>query len=218
MLEAVIFDLDGVITDSAAYHFRAWKEIADRLSIPFDETYNEKLKGVSRMESLALILDRGKGRNAYSDTEKEQLAFEKNEIYKKMICAITPADPLPGIRDILEALKQNSIPAGLASVSKNAAFIIEQLQIGSYFSYIADAANVAHSKPAPDIFDDCIRHLSVNPAHSVGIEDARVGIEAIHRAGMRAVGVGTRSEMAGADLILESTTGLRLPLLQALVP
>lgn len=214
MLKAVIFDLDGVVTDSAVYHYQAWKQIAHKLDIPFDEEYNEKLKGVSRMESLNLILDNGKGREQYTEAEKEALTFEKNEIYKKLICQITPNDLLPGIRDLLKELKEEKILVGLASVSKNAEFIIGQLEVGEYFDYIADAAKVQRSKPFPDIFLDCAQNLEVEVKECIGIEDANAGIEAIHRAGMKAVGVGSRNQMKEADLILDGTGGLSLALLK----
>ncbi len=217
MLKAVIFDLDGVITDSAVYHFQAWKKIADRLEIPFDEIYNEKLKGVSRMESLNLILDNGNGRDSYSQAEKEQLAAEKNEQYKELIKQITPQDMLPGIQELLQELKAAGIRTGLASVSKNADFIIGQLQAAEYFDYIADAAKVERSKPYPDIFLDCIEHLGVAAADSVGIEDAEAGIEAIHRSGMVAVGVGSPEQMHAADVQLDGTSELTLELLRKLL-
>lgn len=214
MLRAVIFDLDGVVTDSAVYHYQAWKQIADKLQIPFDESYNEKLKGVSRMESLNLILDNGKGREQYTQEEKEAWTFEKNENYKELIRQITPKDLLPGIGELLKELKGAGILTGLASVSKNAGFIIEQLAVGEYFDYIADAAKVERSKPFPDIFLDCAKNLGVEVKECIGIEDAKAGIEAIHRAGMKAVGVGSRSQMGEADLILDGTSGLSLELLE----
>ncbi len=214
MLKAVIFDLDGVVTDSAVYHYQAWKGIADKLGIPFGEEYNEKLKGVSRMESLNLILDNGEGREQYSEEEKEAWAVEKNENYKKLISQITPDDLLPGIGDLLKELKAEGISTGLASVSKNAGFIIGQLQVGQYFDYIADAAKVERSKPFPDIFLDCAQNLGVEARDCIGIEDARAGIEAIHRAGMKAVGVGSREQMEEADLILDGTNELSLELLK----
>ena len=208
-LKAVIFDLDGVVTDSAKYHYLAWKELADELNIPFDEEYNEKLKGVSRMESLDLILKNGNAENKYSPEEKEKLADKKNEHYKELIKEITPADMLPGIKDFLKELKAHSIKTALASVSKNASFIIKQLQAEKYFDYIADAAKVPNAKPFPDIFLVGAEALGVRPEECIGIEDARTGIEAIHRAGMLAVGVGTPAEMEEADLVL-STAELKL--------
>lgn len=208
-LKAVIFDLDGVITDTARYHYLAWKELADQLFIPFDEAYNEKLKGVSRMESLELILANKNAGSAYTAGEKFQMAERKNENYRELIKQITPADILPGIMDFLTQLKEAGIKIALASVSKNAAFILEKLELLSYFDYIADAAKVPNAKPHPDIFLAGIHAFGLKPEECVGIEDARTGIEAIHRAGMKAVGVGTKSEMNEADLLL-TTKELKL--------
>ncbi len=211
-LKAVIFDLDGVVTDSAKYHYLAWKELADELNIPFDEEYNEKLKGVSRMESLELILKNGNAENNYSAEEKARLADKKNEHYKELIKEITPADMLPGVENFLKELKANNIKTALASVSKNAPSIIKQLQAEKYFDYIADAAAVPNAKPFPDIFLVGAEALEVKPENCIGVEDARTGIEAIHRAGMLAVGVGTPAEMEEADLVL-TTSELSLELI-----
>lgn len=203
-LKAVIFDLDGVITDSAKYHYLAWKELADELHIPFDETYNEKLKGVSRMESLELILKNGNASDKFTEEEKNQMAEKKNNNYKELIKQITPNDILPGILDFLNELKDNKIKIALASVSKNAAFILHQLELDDYFDYVADAAKVPNAKPFPDIFLAGMNEFGLTPEECIGIEDARTGIEAIHRAGMKAVGVGTKSEMEDADLIIDT--------------
>lgn len=208
-LKAVIFDLDGVITDSARYHYLAWKELADELGIPFDEEYNEKLKGVSRMESLELILKNGDACDKYTPEEKEQMAHKKNENYKELIKQMTPADILPGVMEFLKELKANNIKTALASVSKNAPFIIHQLQIEEYFDYIADAAAVPNAKPHPDIFLAGMNEFGLSAQECIGVEDARTGIEAIHRAGMLAVGVGTPAEMEEADLLL-TTKDLKL--------
>ncbi|MBP5198947.1 MAG: beta-phosphoglucomutase [Lachnospiraceae bacterium] len=216
MLQAVIFDLDGVITDSAKYHFEAWKEIASKLQIPFDETYNEKLKGVSRLESLNLILDNGPGRDSFSESEKEALCTEKNEIYKELIKKITPSDLLPGIERLLKECKEAGLKIGLASVSKNAPFIMERLQISEYFDHVADAAKIKRSKPFPDIFSDCVESFNLLPANCIGIEDAKAGIEAIHAAGMKAVGVGSPDQMEEADLVLSGTFELNLQKLRSL--
>ncbi|MCR5255729.1 MAG: beta-phosphoglucomutase [Acetatifactor sp.] len=216
MLQAVIFDLDGVITDSARYHFEAWRDIASKLQISFDETYNEKLKGVSRLESLNLILDNGPGRDYFSKDEKEALCTEKNEIYKELIKQITPDDLLPGIGNLLTECKKAGLKIGLASVSKNAPFIVERLQVADYFDHIADAAKITRSKPFPDIFSDCVESFGLLPENCVGVEDAKVGIEAIHAAGMKAVGVGSPDQMADADLILSGTSELNLQKLRSL--
>lgn len=212
-LKAVIFDLDGVITDSAKYHYLAWKALADELGIDFDETYNEKLKGVSRMESLELILANGDACDKYTDDEKFQMAEKKNDNYKELIKQITPEDILPGVYDFLKELRANDIRIALASVSKNAPFILKQLELENYFDYVADAAKVPNAKPFPDIFLAGMDAFGLKPEECIGVEDARTGVEAIHRAGMKAVGVGTPSEMEAADLVM-TTDQLKLDVIK----
>jgi len=151
MLKAVLFDLDGVITDSARYHYLAWKELADGLNIPFDEDYNEKLKGVSRMDSLELILKNGNMQDAFTTEEKEKMAEKKNDNYKELIKQITPADILPGIRELLISLKDKNIKTCVCSVSKNAFFIVNRLDLNGYFDHIIDAAKIRNAKPDSDI-------------------------------------------------------------------
>lgn len=209
-LQAVVFDLDGVLTDSAKYHYQAWKMLADKLGIPFDEEYNEKLKGVSRMESLELILQNGNACDKYTQAEKEAMATEKNEFYKELIHQITANDVLPGIHDFLEQLKAEGIKTAVASVSRNAAFILERLELDQYFDYVCDAAQVPRAKPFPDIFLSAAENLGVEPSHCIGVEDAMAGIQAINDAGMMSVGVGTESQMQQANLILSSTAELEL--------
>lgn len=208
-LKAVIFDLDGVITDSAKYHYSAWNTLAQELGIPFDEAYNEKLKGVSRMESLDLILQNGNACERFSLQEKEALAEKKNSIYQELIRQISPADILPGIADFLQELKARQIKIALASVSRNAPFILGQLGIEAMFDYVADAAAVERAKPFPDLFLAGMHAFGLKPQECIGVEDAKTGIEAIHRAGMKAVGVGTPTEMAEAELVVD-TQKLRL--------
>lgn len=217
MKNAVIFDLDGVITDTAVYHYLAWKQIANKLDIQFDEKYNEKLKGVSRLESLNLLLDINNSRNKYSDEEKKKLTDEKNEIYKELIKQITPDDLLPGMDSLLPALKQAGILTGLASVSRNAGTIIKNLNVEEYFDYMADITKVNRGKPYPDIFLDCADNLKVQPSECIGVEDAKVGIEAIHRAGMRAIGVGSADQMQEADIILPGTDALTMKVITDII-
>lgn len=201
-LQAVIFDLDGVITDSAKYHYQAWKMLADKLDIPFDEEYNEKLKGVSRMESLELILKNGDACEKFTAEEKAALADEKNEFYKELIHQITPADILPGMAEFLAELRAAGIRTADASVSRNAPFILAQLGVTDSFDYVCDAAAVERAKPFPDIFLVAAQH--------VGAEDAEAGIRAINAAGMFSVGVGTPDQMREAKLILSGTHELSL--------
>lgn len=213
-LKAVVFDLDGVLTDSAKYHYQAWKMLADKLGIPFDEEYNEKLKGVSRMESLELILQNGNAQDKYTQEEKVAMATEKNEFYKQLLHQITPEDVLPGIHDFLEQLKAVGIKTAVASVSHNAPFILERLELDKYFDYICDAAQVPRAKPFPDIFLSAAQNLGVEPANCIGVEDAQAGIQAINAADMMSVGVGIKSQMQEAKLILPSTAKLELGMLK----
>lgn len=217
MLKAVLFDLDGVITDSARYHYLAWKELADELNIPFDEEYNEKLKGVSRMDSLELILKNGNKQDMYMVEEKETLANKKNEKYKELIRQITPADILPGIRELLISLKDKNIKTCVCSVSKNAFFIVDRLELNGYFDHIVDAAKIRNAKPDSDIFAVGAYVLGATPEECVGIEDAKAGIEAIQKAGIKAVGVGTREQMGDADLVLANIIKLKREVLEQLV-
>ena len=144
------------------------------------------------------------------------MAEKKNDNYKELIKQITPADLLPGIEEFLRELRDNGIRIALASVSKNAPFILHQLELEEYFDYVADAAKVEHAKPFPDIFLAGMNAFGLRPEECVGIEDARTGIEAIHRAGMKAVGVGTPSEMEEADFITD-TAHLRLDVVKRIV-
>ena len=210
MIKAVIFDLDGVITDSAKYHYKAWKRLADKLGIPFDEEYNEKLKGVSRLESLDLILENGPSKEFYTKEEKIAFAEEKNDYYKELISTMTPADILPGIYRFLEELKANDIKTAIASVSRNAFYIIDRLELNDYFDYIVDASKVKNAKPHPDVFLAAAKAIGVKPEECLAIEDAKAGIMAIKAANMKAVGVGTYEQMQGADIILKGTEELSL--------
>ncbi len=208
LVEAVIFDLDGVITDTAEYHYQAWKELADALHIPFDRGFNEKLKGIGRMESLQMILDQGNA--AYSEAERLELANKKNERYVQLLQQVTRQDLLPGIQKLLDSCKQQGIKIGLASASKNAGYVVARLGIEGYFDTIVDAAKVAKGKPDPEIFMTAAEQLKVPCAHCVGIEDAEAGIEAIQAAGMFAVGVGEAHAMRKADFRVGDTSELTL--------
>ncbi|MFB5673771.1 beta-phosphoglucomutase [Paenibacillus terreus] len=212
-MRAVIFDLDGVITDTAEYHYLAWKSLAEELGLPFNKDFNEKLKGISRMESLELVLSLDQG--SYSEEQKLQLAAKKNDLYKTMIAQVTPADLLPGIEKLLKELKEAGLLTALASASKNASFILDRLEVAHYFDHIVDVALIRQGKPDPEIFLTAAAKLGVAPADCVGIEDAEAGIQSILAAGMFAVGVGTPAKMQQADLIVSSTERLSLSLLQS---
>lgn len=209
-MKAFIFDLDGVITDSAEYHYLAWKALGEDLGIPFDREFNETLKGVSRTESLERILRHGGRENDFSSEEKEQLATKKNEHYVTLISKITSADILPGIEAFLSELKEAGYKIGMASASKNAQMVTRQLGLLHAFDHIVDAATVVDSKPHPEVFLKAAEALQVEPKDCVGVEDAVAGIEAIHAAGMFAVGIGDPLVLTEADIVFTDTTGLTL--------
>ncbi|WP_407392246.1 beta-phosphoglucomutase [Carnobacterium jeotgali] len=210
MIKGFIFDLDGVLTDTAEYHYQAWKKLADKLMIPLDREMNEQLKGISRMDSLNRILAIGNRTEVYSIEEKEQLADEKNEDYKKLILTVTPADLLPGIADLLTDLKAAGIRVALASASKNGPVIMDRLGISDLFETVVDPAELKNGKPDPEIFIKGAKQLNLTPKECVGVEDAKAGIESINAAGIFSVGVGTKEMMGKADYAVAETSELKL--------
>jgi len=206
--KAVIFDLDGVITDTAHYHYLAWKRLADSVGAPFDEAFNEQLKGVDRMGSLALILARAP--RTYTDDEKRALADAKNRDYVELIATMTPDDLLPGALRALEAVRAAGLKIGLASVSRNAFTVLDRLGIRDRFDDVVDAATVARGKPDPEIFLTAAAHLGVAPADCLGVEDAVAGVASIKDAGMFAVGVGDPQVLRRADRVIPSMAAFRL--------
>ncbi|WP_408011211.1 beta-phosphoglucomutase [Pseudalkalibacillus sp. A8] len=189
-IEAVIFDLDGVITDTAHYHFLAWKQLADELDISIDAEFNELLKGVSRIESLELILRKDNRENEFTPSEKEKMAERKNILYRELLRDLSSKDVLPGISDLISKIKLEGLPIGIASVSKNAQTVLKALELEETFDYVVNASNIKRSKPDPEIFLTACENLGANPKKSIGIEDAAAGIGAILASGMFAVGVG----------------------------
>ena len=206
--EALVFDLDGVLTDTANTHYLAWKRLADEIGVEFDRKVNERLKGVSRMASLDIILERA-GRE-FGDNEKLVLAERKNGYYVAALEAFGPEALFDGVAPLLDAARAAGLKLGLASASRNAALLLEKLGIADRFDYIADSARIANAKPAPDIFLDVAHALKVAPARCIGIEDAAAGIAAIKAAGMPAVGIGDARELNGADAVLPSIAAFRL--------
>lgn len=214
MFKGVLFDLDGVITDTAEYHYLAWKKLADELGIAIDRQFNEKLKGVSREDSLRLILAHGQREADFSETEFQQLAKKKNDHYVQMIQAVSPKDVYPGILALLKDLKRAGIKISLASASKNGPFLLNQMELTDYFDGIADPAAVKTGKPAPDIFILAAQIVGLEPEECIGIEDAQAGIAAIKASGAFPIGVG-KAEQLGHDLpLVQSTAELTLDFLQ----
>lgn len=201
---AVIFDLDGVITDTAKYHYLGWKRLADELGVYFDEQINERLRGVSRMGSLEIVLERSD--EAYAEDEKQEMAARKNEYYKEMLRELTPEDVLAGTHELLAALGERDVRTALASASRNAPFVLQRLELTDAFDYVADAGEIANPKPHPEMFLVCAEHLGVAPGECIGVEDAAAGVESIHRAGMFAVGIGNPETVREADVLLTDLT------------
>lgn len=207
-IKAVIFDLDGVITDTASYHSQAWRALAASLDISFDEKDNEALKGIDRMASLDYILN--KADIEKTQLEKETLADFKNKKYQTLVASMTTKDMLPGARDLLKQLRKQGILLGLASSSKNASYVLERLAITDCFDYIANAERIRNNKPHPEIFLTVAHALKIKPEQCIGIEDSRAGIQAIKSAGMLAVGIGSQVFLAEADVVYSCLTQFKL--------
>jgi beta-phosphoglucomutase len=206
--KAVIFDLDGVLTDTAHYHYLAWKQLANSLDIPFDEAFNEELKGVDRMGSLDLILARGN--RTCSLEQKVELAHAKNSHYQQLIESMSPSDLLPGAMATLNAVRQADLMIGLASVSKNAFTVLDRLGITDWFDYVVDANTIKNGKPDPEIFLVAADRLAVAPEACLGIEDSVAGIRSIKSAGMFALGIGNPAILQEADTVIPGLDHFRL--------
>jgi beta-phosphoglucomutase len=205
-ISAVIFDLDGVIVSTDEYHYQAWKQISDQENIYFDREINETLRGVSRMESLDIILSRSDRR--YNDNEKQLLALRKNEIYCKLLNNLSPNNILPGVINLLLRLKARDIKVAIGSSSKNTQFILQQIGLTSNFDAIADGNSIKNSKPDPEVFLLAADMMGVTPMVCAVIEDAQAGIDAAKAAGMKSVGIGSASTCLNADLKLKDLTNL----------
>ncbi|EOT29807.1 beta-phosphoglucomutase [Enterococcus saccharolyticus] len=214
MFKGVLFDLDGVITDTAEYHYQAWKKLGEEIGISIDRSFNEQLKGVSREDSLSLMLRYGNKENDFTAEELAELAQRKNDYYLEMIQAITPKDVYPGILELLADLKTAKIKIALASASKNGPFLLQKMNLTSYFDAIADPEKIAHGKPAPDIFLLAAKEVGLTTKECLGIEDARAGIQAIVASGAQPVGVGQKKDLGENIPIVSDTTELTLAYLK----
>lgn len=197
MTKAFIFDLDGVIVDTAKFHFLAWKNLAESLEIPFSEEENEQLKGVSRIRSLEKILEWGN--KTISEEEFKRLMAEKNEEYLAYVDQMSEKDILPGVMEILNYVKSNNYPIALGSASKNARTILSKVGLEDYFEEIVDGNEVSKAKPNPEVFLKGCRLLKVEPEQAIVFEDSKAGIEAANSAQMTSVGIGDKSVLNAAD-------------------
>ncbi len=205
--DAIVFDLDGVICFTDVYHYRGWKSVADELGIPFDETVNNRLRGVSRMESLKIILEPYEG-EPLSDERKLELAAIKNDRYREMLGELSPADLEGSVRTTLDDLRGRGLKLAIGSSSKNAKYILERIGLGDYFDAISDGTNISRSKPDPEVFLKAAEYLGVDPAKCVVIEDAVAGIEAAHAAGMYGVAMGDAADQGVGDAKIATFAGL----------
>ena len=199
MKRGVIFDLDGVIVSTDDLHFQAWKAIADREDIPFDRRINDRLRGVSRMESLEIILE--KSPRSYTKEEKTALAEAKNDIYKESLQQLSARNILPGVERALAGFKAMGVKLAIGSSSKNAAAILEHIGLTGQFDAVVGGQDITRSKPDPEVFLVAAQRLGLQPQDCVVIEDADAGIEAAIAAGMKAVGIGAAGASKIAHLV-----------------
>jgi beta-phosphoglucomutase len=213
-LEAVIFDMDGVLTETSRQHYLAWKQLANELGFEITEDINEQIKGISRLESLDIVLKAGGMADKFSESEKYDLASKKNLIYQSLIKEFTKENLSEGALELLISLKNNNIKIALASVSKNAQFLLQAMDIRDYFNAIADPSEVKQGKPAPDIFLMAAKKLGVKPENCVGIEDAFAGVESIKSAGMHPIGIGRKVVLFNCDRVFKSLTEVNVDILR----
>lgn len=205
-LQALIFDLDGVLTDTAELHYRTWRRLAAEEGIPFDPSLGDRLRSIPRRASLEIIL----GGRTVSETQMAALLTRKNEHFLALLNQVTPADLLPGVSSLLDEARVRGLRCAVASSSQNAHAVLERLGIRGRFDVICDGHSVSNAKPAPDLFLLAAARLGVSPRACLVFEDAPAGITAAQAAGMRAVGVGPAERVAAADLAVPSLAGVRL--------
>jgi beta-phosphoglucomutase len=205
--KAIIFDLDGVLTDTSEYHYLGWKRLAEDEGIPFTREENDAhLRGVARRESLAYLI-----RNRhYSEEQIQEMMARKNRYYSELIKAMSPKDLVAGGRELLEEIRSEGIKTAIASASKNCRIVLDLIQITQYFDGIADGNSVVNSKPAPDIFVFAAGLVRVPTTECLGVEDADAGIEAIKTAGMTALAIGPQERFHRADRVLPTMENKRL--------
>jgi len=203
VIKACIFDLDGVIVDTARYHYLAWQRLAKELGISFTLEDNERLKGVSRMRSLEIILEIGGV--TLDEKKKEELAVKKNQWFVDYVNAMKPDEIFPGVKDLLQKLKAKGLKVALASSSKNAKAVIKLIHIENDFDAIVDGTMTTHTKPDPEVFLLAAKHLGLSPVDCVVFEDAEAGVEAALNAGMKCVGIGSPKQLGKANLVIAHT-------------
>ena len=214
LIKACIFDLDGVIVDTAHYHFLAWRRLAKKLGIELTESDNERLKGVSRARSLEIILELGSV--SLTAAEKEEMATMKNSWFTEYVSKMTPDEIFPGVKTLIGNLKDMGIKVAVASSSKNAETVLSLLEIQNDFDAVVDGTMITQSKPDPEIFLLTAKKLGVDPAACIVFEDAEAGVEAAIAAGMKCVGVGSPSQLKQANMVIARTGDFKIPELETL--
>lgn len=212
MLKAVIFDLDGVICSTDEYHYRAWKAMADGMGIPFDRTVNNRLRGVSRMASLEIVLEKYTGA-PLSPEKKTELATRKNDLYRESLGEMSPADLSGDVRETLEALRTAGLKLAIGSSSKNTPFILRQIGLDGFFDAVADGNCITRSKPDPEVFLKAAEMLGLPPEACLVVEDAVSGAEAGHAGGMKVACVGDAAKNGAGDWNMNAVSDLRQILL-----
>ena len=206
-ITGVIFDLDGVLCSTDEYHYRAWKATADSLGIPFDRTVNNRLRGISRMASLNIILEQYNG-DPLSDAEKAELAEEKNELYKKYLEQMTENNLSTEVKTVLDELRKRNYKLAVGSSSKNTLFILQQLGLNGYFDAVSDGNNITHSKPDPEVFLKASEMLCIAPEKCLVVEDAVAGAQAGKSGGMKVACVGDASKACAGDYNMKGISDL----------
>lgn len=207
VMKGIIFDLDGVIVFTDCFHYQAWKAIADEQGIYFDEEINNRLRGVGRMESLDIILEKYEG-EPLSQEKKKELAAKKNDIYRELLKQMTPEDVSEEVRDTLAELRKRGYLLSLGSSSKNANFILQQVKLNDAFDAISDGTNITKSKPDPEVFLKAAEFLHLQPTECVVVEDAFAGIDAAKAGNMTAVAIGDAVQSPNADYTLDTFSDL----------
>ena len=207
-ISACIFDLDGVVVDTAKYHYIAWKSLANELGFDFTEADNERLKGVSRMTSLEILL--GIGKVELDEATKLKLAEKKNKNYLEYILKMTPDEILPGVKEFMNELRSKGVKIALGSASKNAMTILNQLELTNYFDAIVDGTHVSNAKPDPEVFLKGAQLLNVDPLDCVVFEDAEAGVEAAINGKMKCVGIGSPEVLGKANIVVPGFVGFSM--------
>ena len=206
MIRGLLFDLDGVLVNTNPLHARAWQELAEELGIPFTPADREAFLGISRAQCLEILLK--KGNRSLSESEKERLCTRKNDRYREMIGTLTPAALLPGVLELLRAARAEGYRTALGSVSKNAEFVLKKLEITAFFDAVIDGTRIVNSKPNPEVFLKGAEALGLPPEQCLVFEDSAAGIEAAHRGGMKAIGIGTARLLPSAELTIPGFSGV----------